>query len=226
MLLAIDTATQFISLALYDGRSLLGEHTWRGDNSHTTQLAPAVSDLLARAGTASAALTALAVCTGPGSFTGLRIGVALAKGIAGARRLPLVGISSMDVLAAAQPQVGGVLVTVVQAGRGRIITGRYQWRKSHWVSRGELRLMRWDELIASIDGAAYVSGEIDDEGHAALEAAQARGVPVQVLPGALRLRRAGWLAQAGWALLQSDERAAFDPARVVPVYVKTEGTPA
>jgi tRNA threonylcarbamoyladenosine biosynthesis protein TsaB len=226
MLLAIDTATQYTSLALFDGNSLIGEHTWRSDHHHTTQLAPAVHDLMARTGIAMADLSALAVCTGPGSFTGLRIGVALAKGIAGGRGLPLVGVSSMDVLAAGQPQMNGSLVTIVEAGRGRIITGRYQWRKPRWVSRGELRLMHWDELFASIDGSAYLTGEIDTAGIAAFEAAQAQGLPVVLMPGSVRLRRAGFLAEEAWAQLVGGDPLDFDAAKVLPVYVRTEGTPA
>ena len=93
-LLAIDTATQFISLALHDGQQMLAEQTWFSENHHTVELAPAVRMLLESARLTAADLTALAVSIGPGSYTGLRIGVALAKGIAGARRLPLVGMSA------------------------------------------------------------------------------------------------------------------------------------
>jgi tRNA threonylcarbamoyladenosine biosynthesis protein TsaB len=107
ILLAIDTATQIMSLALHDGDSLRAEVTWHTANNHTAELAPAVRDLLARSDTSLDDLTALAVSIGPGSYTGLRIGVALAKGLAAARGLPLVGVSSLDTLAAAQPYVQG-----------------------------------------------------------------------------------------------------------------------
>ncbi|MEO8397708.1 MAG: tRNA (adenosine(37)-N6)-threonylcarbamoyltransferase complex dimerization subunit type 1 TsaB, partial [Chloroflexota bacterium] len=96
-LLAIDTATQFISIALHDGQQMLAEQTWISENHHTVELAPAVRALLINAHLSPAELSGLAVSIGPGSYTGLRIGVALAKGIATAQRIPLVGISTLDI---------------------------------------------------------------------------------------------------------------------------------
>lgn len=225
MLLAIDTATQMTSLALYDGRSLIVEETWLSSNNHTVELAPAVRALFERTEISLNGLTALAVCTGPGTFTGLRIGVSLAKGLASARDLPLVGMTTMDILALSQPQASGGLVTVVQAGRGRIIAATHQWRKGRWTHRGEPQLMAWDELIENIDGPASITGEIDEDGHRALEAARENGTPVTIIPAAHRLRRAGFLAQEAWTRLQEGGKNAFDAELVVPVYVKTKDTP-
>ncbi|MFO7322931.1 MAG: tRNA (adenosine(37)-N6)-threonylcarbamoyltransferase complex dimerization subunit type 1 TsaB [Chloroflexota bacterium] len=224
MLLAIDTATQLSSIALYDGRNLLAEDTWTGASNHSTELAPAVRRLLARADVPVERLTALAVCIGPGAYTGLRIGVALAKGIASARQLPLVGMTTMEILAAAQPQFNGGLVTVVQAGRGRIITQTHQWRTSRWSARGEAQIMDWETLVKSIDGPAWITGEVDEAGFEALIEAEHQGVPVTLAPAALRLRRAGFLAQEAWAKLQVSP-GDFPADRVVPVYVQTKDTP-
>ncbi len=225
-LLAIDTATQFISLALHDGQQLLAEQTWRSENHHTVELAPAVRALLAQSRLAFADLTALAVSIGPGSYTGLRIGVALAKGIATAQKLPLVGISTLDILMAGQPQSTGALILVLPAGRGRVVTARYHWRKGEWKLRGEAQNMDWDTLIASIDGPATLSGEIGADGRAVIEAAQASGLPITLSPPALRLRRAGFLAETAWHRLRaSEDRAAFAAAAVAPVYVKTKDSP-
>src|SRR3954468_178809 len=169
-LLAIDTATQFISIALHDGQQMLAEQTWFSENHHTVELAPAVRALLMGAHLTPNELSALAVSIGPGSYTGLRIGVALAKGIAGARRIPLVGVSTLDILAAEQPQTPGALILVLQAGRSRVVTARYHWRKGQWKLRGEPENMDWETLINSIDGPATLSGEISTEGHAVIEA--------------------------------------------------------
>lgn len=225
-LLAIDTATQFISIALHDGQQMVGEQTWYSPNHHTVELAPAVRTMLDQAGISFADLSALAVSVGPGSYTGLRIGVALAKGIAEARNLPLVGISTLDILAAEQPQSSGALILVLQAGRGRVTTARYMWRKGNWKLRGEPENMDWQTLIASIDGTACISGEISDEGRRAVEAAQAEGIPVTLAPPVLRMRRAGFLAEEAWERLRaSDDPGAFPAAAVVPFYVKTKDLP-
>ncbi len=225
MLLAIDTATRIMSLALHDGRALLAEETWHTANNHTAELAPAIRSLLERCEVTLNDLTALAVSIGPGSFTGLRIGVALAKGLAAARRLPLVGVSTLDTLAAAQPQYPRhALITVVEAGRGRIITATYRWGKGEWVNRGEPRLMDWETLLANIDGPAYVTGDIDAEGYEALKMMEDGENPVKISSPALRLRRAGFLAETALARL-AEGGESFDPARVAPLYVKTRDVP-
>lgn len=214
-----------MSLALHDGRKLLAEQTWHTANNHTVELAPAVRALLDRCEVGFEHLDALAVSTGPGSYSGLRVGVALAKGIASARGLPLVGVSTLDTLAAGQPYYQGGLLVVVQAGRGRIIVARYQWRKGRWGSRGEPQLMQWDTLFASIDGTAYLTGEISDDGCAALSQAQENDVPVTLVPSAYRLRRAGFLAEEALARLRANPTG-FEAARLVPIYIKTQDSPA
>jgi tRNA threonylcarbamoyladenosine biosynthesis protein TsaB len=224
MLLAIDTATQVISLALHDGQNLLTEITWQTANNHTIQLAPAIHNLLRQAEASLDQLTVLAVSIGPGSYSGLRVGVALAKGMAAARNLPLVGLSTLDILAAAQPHYQGGLVVMVQAGRGRITVGRYQWRKGRWGPRGAPQIMEWEDLFNNIDGPAVLSGEVNTNGLAALEAAQGRGVPITLAPAAYRLRRAGFLAEEAWTRYKADPTG-FEAAKLLPVYIKTPDTP-
>lgn len=226
MLLALDTATRQISLALHDGRQLVAEHTWPSDNQHTVQLAPAILRLLEACGLATRDLTAFAVAIGPGSFTGLRIGVAAAKGMAAAKNAPLVGVNTLDVAAAGQP--GGLqtaLVAAAAAGRGRVVVRSYAWRKNEWKARSDMRLMDWPGLIASLDGAATITGDIDAAGLDALTAAQQAGVPLTIAPAGYRLRRAGILAELAWnALRAAPEAGAFDPALVAPIYVKTDAS--
>lgn len=226
MLLAIDTATHVMSLALHDGKNLLSEQTWLTPNRHTIELTPAVQTMLRMCEVSVIDLTALAVCTGPGSYTGLRIGVAMAKGMAAVKSLPLIGMTSLDILAAGQPyyQSGAGLIPVVQAGRGRIIINTYRWRKGKWASHAEPRLMDWETLLNSIDGPAQITGEIDDPGMDAIKNAQAKDLPVTIAPPAYRLRRAGFLAEYAWEKLRDagEDRSAFAPARLLPVYIKSD----
>src|SRR5690349_5628742 len=117
MLLAIDTATKQISLALHDGQTVAAETTWLSDNFHSTELAPQVALLLRRAGRDAAGLSGIAVAIGPGSYTGLRIGLGFAKGLALAQNLPLVGVPTLDGLMRAQPPHAGPALALLQAGR-------------------------------------------------------------------------------------------------------------
>lgn len=227
MLLAIDTATQVMSLALHDGHNLLAEQTWHTANNHTVELAPMLQGLLTRCNVTVDALKVIAVSTGPGSYSGLRIGVAVAKGMAAVNDLPLVGVSSLDTLAAGQPYFQSSLIVVVQAGRGRVVVARYQWRKGRWGSRGEPQLMDWEALFGNIDGPAHLTGEVSEMGRDALAVAQEKGVPVTLVPAAYRLRRAGFLAEEAWSRFKDTDADAetFKAAKLVPYYVKTTDVP-
>jgi tRNA A37 threonylcarbamoyladenosine modification protein TsaB len=120
MLLAIDTSTHYASVALHDGTHLVSEHTWLAKQDHTRTLMPALQRLLADAGIDISALQAVAVALGPGSFNGLRVGLSTAKGLAVARSLPMVGASTLEILAA-EYSLHEVTMT---AGRSQI----YRWK--------------------------------------------------------------------------------------------------
>ena len=120
MLLAVDTSTQWTGLALYDGSQVFGEIGWPTHSHHTVELAPAVDRLLKQGGFHAAQIECLGVALGPGSFTSLRIGLALVKGMALALHIPVVGIPTLDFLAAAQPVRELPMAALLQAGRGRL----------------------------------------------------------------------------------------------------------
>ena len=223
MLLAIDSATQRISLALHDGHEVLAEHSWRSVNRHSAELPPMVERLLAQNGQE---LDALAVACGPGSFTGLRIGVAFAKGLAAARGLPLVGIRTPDILAAAQPPCPGhALLVLLAAGRGRVIAARYRCCAAGWQTEDDEQLLTLDELIATLSAPTVIAGELDAAGHARLSRAQQAGAPLQIAAAALSLRRAGFLAQLALERLRGADAQDFAPAGVTAHYVATLDTP-
>jgi tRNA threonylcarbamoyladenosine biosynthesis protein TsaB len=106
MLLAIDTSTARIGLALYDGTSVPGEFSWHSGLHHTQELAPALAELLRLVDIKIGAVKAIGVALGPGSFTSLRVGLAFAKGLVLARHIPVIGISTLDIVAAAVPISG------------------------------------------------------------------------------------------------------------------------
>ncbi|HOA23114.1 MAG TPA: tRNA (adenosine(37)-N6)-threonylcarbamoyltransferase complex dimerization subunit type 1 TsaB [Aggregatilineales bacterium] len=216
MILAIDTATRNVSLALHDGHEVIAEMTWRTANHHTVELTPALSDMLRYSGVTPADLTALAVTLGPGSYTGLRIGMSLAKGIALAASppLPLVGIPTLDVVAAAQPHEAERLVAVAQAGRRRINAGLYEWGEAGWQSTGEPFITTWEKLLDRLETTTQVAGEIDAAGAELLAAVPNR---VIVASPAQNVRRAGYLAELALRRLQAGAPA--DAAAIAPVYL-------
>ena len=224
MLLAIDSATRVLSLALYDGDEIRAELTWNTPNRHTVELTPAIRELLDRAHSTVEDLTALAVSQGPGSFNGLRIGFSVAKGLALARNLPLIAIPTLDVLAAAQPYFDGTLIAVLQAGRGRICAGSYRWQDTGWIGQNDLRIESWEQLLGSIEGNTVISGEIDPQGRAQIKARiEASSKPVHINTPAFALRRAGFLAVLAYERWQ---RGLLDnPATLAPIYLHQPGVP-
>jgi len=214
MLLALDTATRAASLALHDGRQVRHEETWESERQHTTQLVPRLVGALEGLGLRPEALTGVAVSLGPGSFTGLRVGLAVAKGLALARGLLLVGVPTLDVAAAAQGQDRRPLVAVLQAGRGRICIATYRWRKG-WQQQDGPRLTTWEEVAATLEKPTLFCGEIDERGNQALaQAGELAAAP----PPAFCLRRAGFLAELAWGRIRQNRTD--DPATLAPIYLQ------
>ena len=131
MLLAIDTSTDDSGIALYDGVRVLAECAWHSGRRHAEQVLPLIDHLMQRLDLRPADLTAVAVATGPGSWSGLRVGMSLAKAIAESRGLPIIGVPTLDVLA--YPHRHGALpvVPMVRLGRDRYGAAVYR-RQEGW----------------------------------------------------------------------------------------------
>ncbi len=213
MLLAIDTSTRRMGLALYDGAEVLTEMMWTSPFHHTMELAPAVELALQRAGLNVHDLRALGVATGPGSFTALRIGLAFAKGLALARGVPLIGIPSLDVLAASQPVTDAPLFAVLEAGRTRLAGGWYAAPHGVWIPDGEPQLLSPEGLSAAVTAPAVVSGELN----AGVREILGRNPFARVTSPAGCVRRPAVLAELAWGRWQSG--GADDPGGLAPIYV-------
>ena len=219
MLLAIDTSTAQVGLALYDGDQVLGEMTWSTRQHHTTELATALSGLLNRSAVSMDMVTALAVAIGPGSFTSLRVGLSLVKGIALARRLPIMGIPTLDIIAAAQPVSKHPLVALLQAGRTRIAFSVYKSDKKTWQAEGGVRSGTVDELLNEIESPTVVAGELSAEDRKKFSKKKS----VLLASPVHCLRRPSVLAELAWVRWQNDE--VDDAAALAPIYLHVAGTP-
>jgi len=127
LLLAFDTATPAVTVALRGDEGVLAEHTEVDARRHGELLAPGIEKVLAEAGRSRADLTGVAVGVGPGPFTGLRVGLVTARALGDALGIPVYGVCTLDVLAAAVAGagVGGVMAgaTPVGAARSRLEGG-------------------------------------------------------------------------------------------------------
>jgi len=199
-LLAIDTSTRAMGLALYDGLRVGYECNWHSQNYHTVELAPAIRTALAQAGQTIEDVEAVAAALGPGSYTGLRIGLALAKGLAYSRRLPLITVPTLDVLAAGQPLEALPLAAVLQAGRGRLAVGMYKVKDSSWVQAGPAELSSLEALSESIKEPTIICGELGEEERRVLSRKHKNAL---LASPAQCVRRPAVLAELAWAMWQA-----------------------
>ena len=213
MLLAVDTSTTQMGLGLYDGSQVVSEYAWRSSQRHTVELAPAVSELLTRCGLSMEDVQALGVALGPGSFTSLRVGLALVKGLSLSRHLPLIGVPTLEILAAAQAPSRLLLAAVLQAGRGRLAVGWYKGSKNGWQAKGPARVMTIQTLMDEIKSPAIICGELTAADRQRLAGKQ----EVHLASPAQSVRRPAVLAELAWRRWQSGH--IDDEATLVPIYL-------
>ncbi len=217
MILAIDTATQYASLALYHQDGLLAEETWFSGRNHTVELMPRLARMLQLANLKVADLIALAVSLGPGSFTGVRIGLAVAKGLALPHKLPVIGVSTLEMVAYPLRASHLPVWAVVQAGRGRIIATCYAEVEDEWRPLVEPYLTTFEALAQQIAKPALCSGEIDAQAAQLLQ--RGSDQKATVVSPATRLRRAGYLAEIAANRLEAGDQD--DPDALVPIYISS-----
>lgn len=217
MLLAVDTSTTQVGVALYDGAQVIGEFAWRSSQRHTVELAPAISDLLSRCGLTMDDIRALGVALGPGSFTSLRVGLALVKGLALSKHIPLIGISTLDILAYAQPVSKLPLAVAIQAGRGRFALGWYKGSKKGWQAQGGQRIVTLEEINVEVESPSIVCGEFSAD-----ERQKLINANIRLASPAQSIRRPAILAELAWARWQAGE--VDDEASLAPIYLHTDGS--
>ncbi len=224
MLLALDTSTRQAGVALYDDkRGLVAEYNWLSANRHTEELLPAVAQVMAQAGLAPRELTAVGVALGPGSFTGLRVGLAAAKGLALAHGLSLVGVSTLDFTAYPHQAQPVPVVALVQAGRGRVYWAAYAHGPAGWAAQEPAGLATVEALASRIVRATVFVGEVTPAVQETLTHFLGRA-RAHFLPPALAVRRAGHLAELAWGRLNAGQKD--DPATLSPIYLQQpDGSP-
>ncbi len=219
LLLAIDTCTRRASIALRDERTLLGEITWEAQREETARVSARIEELLRASHARAADLAAVAVAIGPGSFTGVRCGLAIGKGLALARGLPIIGATAFDVLAHAQPCRDLPMLVALEAGRARAAVCRYEWIDGAPRVADAWRIVSWDDLLAELDTAepTWLCGEIASLAWTKLP------LHVRVAPAAFNLRRAGFLADLAF---ERWTRGEVDDAIALTAIYPPEAAPA
>lgn len=171
--LGIETATPAISVALVDDARVLGTRDGLVERNRTGVL-PIIDELFQELGVRPTDIDAVAIGAGPGSFTGLRIGMATAKGIAFAAHRPLWAVSSLAAIAHVELQrdPSGTVVAVIDARRGEVYAGAYRRDGEHLVAVGEERVLPPSEVASIAPGARFVGFGYSDATPTGLAVAQ------------------------------------------------------
>ena len=145
LILAFETSAKAASVALHDGQKLLAESYQNTGMTHSQTLMVMAEDALKQCGKSAQDVTAVAVAEGPGSFTGVRIGVAAAKGFAWGREIPCYGISTLEAMAESLGIYQGYICPVMDARRAQVYNALF------YVNRGNITRVAPDRAIALSD---------------------------------------------------------------------------
>lgn len=211
LILGLDTSGRTCGAAVVRGELPVAECV-EVPGSHSARLVPLIARVLAAAGVDRRDLEAVAVTVGPGSYTGLRIGISTARALAFALGVPLVGVSTLEALAHAAGPRPGLVCPVLDARRRRVYAALYRWRGGEMEAAAPARAVPLADLLAALEGKeVHFTGEGVDAYAGELAPAGTLAPPEQraLRPAAVAaLGRAALLAGAGG-----------DPAGVLPVYL-------
>ena len=217
-ILAMDTATIVSSVAVATKERVLAELTAETRFTHSETLVVNIEEVLRLADVKREELSAVAVSLGPGSFTGLRIGLAAAKAIAYALSIPLVGVPTLEVLAAACPSPGAVVAPLIDAQKGNAYFSLYRYTERGLACEKEVSVSSPQEIVETI---AEVKSPVTIAGDFARKMVQ-RGVE---LPGNATLApithimpRAALVAARAIVWLENGEGKS--PMELEPIYVR------
>lgn len=228
MLLALDTSTRYASVALSHDGALRADLTWLVENRHSAELLPRVQEILRAQGVASGELDGVAIACGPGSFNGVRAGVATAKGLALALGVPLAGVPTLDIIAWGARLAAGEVWALLDAGRGEVYAAAYDTADAYparWAPRpleaGDGRgpsayhILAPAALATLVAGGATLTGELRPATLAAVDAALDGRARVMIESDG---RRGAWLAALGQARIEAGRGQS--PATLEPLYLR------
>ncbi len=215
-LLALDTATRSCSVAVTDGEELRAEVTSVSRSTHSRHLMRMVTMALELSGMTLADMDGFVAGRGPGSFTGLRIGVATVKGLCQATGRPLAGVSNLEALAAQAPAESGRIRALMDARRGEVYCCSYEWIDGRMRQAAPEDVLPPEAAAEDIHGPCLLVGD-----GARLYADRIRtvvGDSARFASPETDWVRAATLAFLGRRRLLAGE--ADDPARFVPRYIR------
>ncbi len=216
VLLAIDTSTAYAGIALMNKERLVAEYNWQAGRNHTVQLLPAVSSLLAHAGIKINDVGFIVVAQGPGSFNGLRVGMATAKGLAYSLQAPIVGIGTLEVEAYQRFPTDLPICPLHDAGRKEVATALFRSDNNRWDKVVPEHITKVEDLVAEIRESTLFCGEVPEWARPLIAATL--GDRAVFSEGISAVRRAGVLAELGWRRIRNGNED--DLMTLQPLYLR------
>ena len=218
LILAFETSAKAGSAALMDDNKLLGESYNNTGLTHSQTLLPMAQELLASCGKSVKDLNAVAVAAGPGSFTGVRIGVSAAKGLAWGRQIPCVGVSTLEAMALQLGAWEGIVCCVMDARRSQVYNALFRAEAGKLTRLTEDRAISLEDLgeeLSNLSGTVFLTGD----GSALCHRTLGEKLPSLVLPPEHRIhQRACGVALAAAAKLFTGEQPSG--GELVPNYLR------
>lgn len=217
-ILAIDTATQVSSVAVASADKLAAELTMQAKLTHSETLMPHIKEVLRMANVRKEQLEGIVVSIGPGSFTGLRIGLAAAKAMAYALDLPIVGVSTLKALAYHYPVPGIRIVSLLDAQKGNAYRESYEWEEGTLMVVNPVEVLPIAEILAECAESGRETVVLGD-----IAARRIRGkvdlpANVTVAPAHLVMPRAACVAMLGLQELAAGHTD--NVMNMEPVYIR------
>ena len=215
IILAIESSALTASVAVCDGERLLGEYTLNNGNTHSETLLPMVESLLNSLDLSVSDVDLFAVTAGPGSFTGVRIGVSTLKGLAFASQKPCAGVSTLEALAYNFPVPGGLICPVMNARRKQVYTALFREKNGELIRLipdSAIAITELDEILAAYDEPVYLVGDGYNVTTENLKHA------IGATPERLRWQSAASVAKAAYAAHLSGNTVS--DAELKPVYLR------
>ena len=213
--LAIETSSRIGSIALAQDERLLAEEQFEHGLQHAAQIIPIIDRLCRGRGWTPQDIEHLYVSAGPGSFTGLRIGITLAKTMALATGVKLVAVPTARLLVENAPQDAKHLVLVLDAKRDQIFTARYERQNNRWVEREPAHLDSLDAMLERAPRPVHLLGEGIPYHEKFIPREDAS---VKIAPAELWRPRAAVVARIGAEMARDGQFA--DPDRLTPIYIR------
>ena len=215
-ILALESSAVAASAALCEDEMLLGQTYLHTGLTHSQTLLPMAASLLEQCGLKPQDLDLIAVAAGPGSFTGLRIGVAAAKGLAWAAELPCAGCSTLEAMAWSLAGFQGEVCAAMDARRHQVYNARFQVNGTAPHRLTPDRAIALADLVKELEGTSVPQIVVGDGAQLCCDALTAAGIPAVLAPPNLRMQSAWGVARMGLELARTGQTVSH--GELVPIY--------